>query len=177
MQPVLKPHLSTLERVSLKDAAELLGLTESGARARFRRGELQGERDNTGKIWVYVAPAMQVAVQPAKQPHKSSDNEASRELAAVLKDQLAAITAERDTYRAAANETTRTAAELAGLREQCGQLENQLADVKEQRDRWQREADSWRQQATALLADHRPEPVPVPPPRRGLRGWLHRITA
>lgn len=173
MQSALKPHLSTLERVSLKDAAELLGLTESGARARFRRGELQGERDNTGKIWVYIAPA----IQPAKQPHKTSDNEDNRELVTVLKDQLAAITAERDTYRAAANEATRTAAELAGLREQCGQLENQLADVKEQRDRWQGEADSWRQQATALLADHRPEPVPVPPPRGGLRGWLHRITA
>lgn len=67
--------------------------------------------------------------------------------------------------------------ELAVLRERCGQLENQLADLREDRDRWRAQAEK----ATLLLTDQRAqqqEPLPPAPPplRRGLRGWLHRIT-
>lgn len=148
MQPAQKPHSSTLERVPLKEAAEALGLTESGARARFRRGELQGERDNTGKIWVYITPV----VQPAKQPHKSSDDKAIRELVTVLKDQLAAVTAERDTYRAAADEATRAMAELAGLQQKAAILESERDDLRRRLDVEGEE----RRKLTALLIDQRP---------------------
>jgi hypothetical protein len=72
---------------------------------------------------------------------------------------------------------TAVSVELAVLRERCGQLENQIADLREDRDRWRAQAEK----AALILTDQRPQaqpqPEPVPPPRRGLRGWLHRITA
>ena len=41
--------------------------------------------------------------------------------------------------------------------------------------------NSQAEKAALILTDQRPQaqpqPEPVPPPRRGLRGWLHRITA
>jgi hypothetical protein len=52
------------------------------------------------------------------------------------------------------------------------QLADQIEDLKQERRRWQQEADSWRHQATALLTDQRPPSSldPTPPP-----GWLRRL--
>lgn len=49
-------HLSEKKsrRVSVKEAAELLGLTREGVRARLKRGALEGGHDENGKVWVAV---------------------------------------------------------------------------------------------------------------------------
>jgi hypothetical protein len=58
------------------------------------------------------------------------------------------------------------------------QLSDQVEDLRGERDRLlkviEEQAGSVRQ-----LTDQRPQPAaaPEPPPRKGLRGWLHRITA
>ena len=148
MQPALKPHLSNFERVSLKDAAEMLGLTESGARARFRRGELQGERDNSGKIWVYVAPAMQPTLQPAKQPHKSNDSEA------ILR------------------------AQLEGLSGELEQVKSERDDLRRRLDQSEAERREKDRQLAAILTEQTQQPAAepeAPAKRRGWRAILHRL--
>jgi hypothetical protein len=74
-------------------------------------------------------------------------------------------------------------AEIEGLQRENALLRDQLEDVKRERAKWQEEADSWRKQATALLPPPKPatpKPTPAaslePPPRKGLRGWLHRLS-
>ena len=52
----MSSNVGQCERLSLKDAAERLGISEGGVRARYRRGALKGERDDDGKIWVLVEP-------------------------------------------------------------------------------------------------------------------------
>lgn len=42
------------QRMDLNAAGELLGVTANAVRARWKKGQLQGERDNAGKIWVMI---------------------------------------------------------------------------------------------------------------------------
>lgn len=147
-----------MTKVSISEAARLTGKPRSTLHRHISNGTLSKESDGQGKPVVDVA-----------------------ELERVYGPLLQADMKQADGLRHSATPATVAAdrAEIEGLRRENTLLRDQLADVKEQRDRWQREADSWRQQATALLTDHRAErePVSVPPPRRGFRGWLHRITA
>jgi hypothetical protein len=71
-------------------------------------------------------------------------------------------------------------AQLAGLR---GELEQVIGERDDLRRRLDEEAEE-RRKLTAILTDQRApqaqpqsDPVPPPPSRRGLRGWLHRVTA
>ncbi len=43
-----------MDRLSLKAAAELLGISEDGVRKRVKRGSIPHERDQDGKIYVYL---------------------------------------------------------------------------------------------------------------------------
>lgn len=161
------------KRISLREAAQHLGLTESGVRARFRKGELNGERDNTGKIWVLIDPAIKPVVHPIVHPHKDSSYEAMRELVTVLKGQLAILTGERDTYRAAANEQTRKAAEITGLERQVAMLESERDDLRRRLDS---EGEERRKLTAILTNQQKPEQPPAPssePPREGRlsRAW------
>ena len=42
------------ERVSLTEAATLLGIAPNSVRSRFKAGKLRGERDNKQRIWVWI---------------------------------------------------------------------------------------------------------------------------
>jgi hypothetical protein len=81
-----------------------------------------------------------------------------------------------------ANDTLNTAAlvELEGLRRENALLRDERDDLRRRLDE---EAEE-RRKLTAILTDQRtqqpPEPAvpaPAPPPRKGWRGWLHRMTA
>lgn len=82
-----------------------------------------------------------------------------------------------------ANDTLNTSAliELEGLRRENALLRDERDDLRRRLDE---EAEE-RRKLTAVLTDQRTqssqqEPLPPaspPPLRRGLRGWLHRITA
>ncbi len=43
-----------MERMSLKDAAEVLGISEDGVRKRVKRGSIPHNRDEDGKLYVYL---------------------------------------------------------------------------------------------------------------------------
>jgi hypothetical protein len=52
-----------------------------------------------------------------------------------------------------------------------GQLEDQIRDL---RDRLDREGEERRQLTARILTDQRPSSPPTPPERRGLFGWLRK---
>jgi excisionase family DNA binding protein len=43
-----------MDRLSLKEAAEVLGISEDGVRKRVKRGSIPHERDEDGKLYVYL---------------------------------------------------------------------------------------------------------------------------
>jgi hypothetical protein len=43
-----------MESMSLKDAAEVLGISEDGVRKRVKRGSIPHNRDEVGKLYVYL---------------------------------------------------------------------------------------------------------------------------
>jgi hypothetical protein len=44
----------SLERLTTAEAASKLGISEAGVRKRVQRGQMAHERDETGRLWVYV---------------------------------------------------------------------------------------------------------------------------
>lgn len=44
-------------RMSLAEAGAALGLAPNSVRSRYKAGKLRGERDNSGRIWVWVDPS------------------------------------------------------------------------------------------------------------------------
>lgn len=73
-----------------------------------------------------------------------------------------AVSVEGGTDSTAEHSRLQTEVEL--LRQRCGMLEDQLVDLKEDRDHW-------RQQATALLTDGREKSPQKPVEGRLMRAW------
>ncbi len=44
----------SMDRLSLKEAAEVLGISEDGVRKRVKRGSIPHDRDEDGKLYVYL---------------------------------------------------------------------------------------------------------------------------
>ena len=59
-------------RMSLADAAMVLGIAPNSVRSRFKAGKLRGERDNQGKIWVWLDDAAQHTGGSKSKPSKPS---------------------------------------------------------------------------------------------------------
>ena len=55
----------TEARMSLAEAAKLLGIAPNSVRSRFKAGKIRGERDNEGKIWVWIDPS---SIEPTSKP-------------------------------------------------------------------------------------------------------------
>ena len=168
------------QRLSLKEASDLLGIGESAVRARFKAGKLEGERDNQGKIWVFVEPEMHPALKPAKELQTQGEIAAVRELMGALKTQLQGITAERDALRSSATENTRLRAEIAGAEAMIAAKEEIIKDLRELVEDTRKERDEWRKQAQtiALLDQQAPNPEqPVMPENRAAErvGWVARL--
>ena len=121
-----------MERLSLKDAAEVLKISESGARARFKKGQIEGERDNSGKIWVYVTPAMKDAVQVAQKQESEGSEGAFRELIEMLQGQVIGLETERDRLREEAGETGQLREKLARIEAETEAARGQVADLRAQ---------------------------------------------
>jgi hypothetical protein len=138
--------------LTAKQAADETGKSKATILKAIKTGRLSGSKDDKGEWQIDPAELFRVYQhaptdsQSSAPAHTTEHGGLSVELAAV-RDKLATLEHERQRER--------------------GQLESQIDDIKQDRD-------FWRQQATALLTDQRkPEPEP---PRKGLRGFLHRLT-
>lgn len=58
----------SLERLTTAQAASRLGISEAGVRKRVQRGQMPHERDDTGRLWVYLDAS-------ATEGHKSRDRD------------------------------------------------------------------------------------------------------
>jgi hypothetical protein len=86
-----------MERVSIKEAARRLDVSDLTIRRRLNSGELQGIQEPKGKshIWWVLMPEEETESEPNSLEHELEDNnqgevEALRELVGLLKEQLEA---------------------------------------------------------------------------------------
>lgn len=147
-------------RMSLADAATALGLAPNSVRSRFKAGKIRGERDNQGKLWVWLdhategskPPASNLSIEGSKQrrskPSKEGSNKAHIDALEAhlrtLADQLNVAQAEVSTLRSRASAADRFEAEVVGL--------------EALRDEARADRDHWRDVAERALADLRIEP-------------------
>lgn len=116
--------------LSAREAGERIGLTKQAILKAIHKGTISAEKDDNGE-W-RIEPAELFRVYPA--------------------------TATADDNRPATDDSAGLRREIAFRDEKIGLLEGQLADLREDRDRW-------REQATRLL------PAPQPAARRGWWPW------
>ena len=114
-------------RMSLTDASALMDVAPNTIRSRFKSGKIRGERDNAGKIWVWIDPDLVGSKKRTSKPSKGSNDAAIEALTA----QLDRAHIELETLRPRAALADRLEAEKPLL---LGQLEELKAD----RDAWRR---------------------------------------
>ena len=133
-------------RMSLAQAAKALGIAPNSVRSRFKAGKLEGERDNSGKIWVWIDPdALPPAPLKPRKSKPSIEGSESGEIHALkshiqtLEQQLARSQAKVEALRTKAAQADRLEAELEGNRALAVELRS--------------ERDVWRETAERLLAE------------------------
>ena len=122
------------QRMTLTEAATALGIAPNSVRSRFKSGKIKGERDNGGKIWVWLDPETPANMRPSKEP--SSKPAIEGEIKALeghvktLAEELARARGEVAALRARASDADRAEAELAGLAALHDHLREQLAGAE-----------------------------------------------
>lgn len=134
-------------RMSLAEASACLRIAPNTVRSRWKAGKVRGERDNAGKIWVWVDPDLEGSKKQLSKPSIEGSIapqlDALRDHIQTLTDQLVAANAELATLRPYASEAARLEATAAGLRDHIDALKD--------------DRDAWRQTAESLLVS-RQEP-------------------
>lgn len=143
-------------RMSLTEAAAALGVAPNSVRSRYKAGKLRGERDNAGKIWVWIDPAAQsskilrskLSIEASSKPSIEGQVRALQDHIETLKIDLAVARAERDSLGTKASLADQLNAEIEGLkaardqmREAISAKEEVIADLRIDRDNWQAQAD------------------------------------
>ncbi len=121
-------------RMSLADAADHLGLAVNSVRSRWKAGKIRGERDNSGKVWVWLEPGSDVRKsKPLSQPSIEGEVNALREHIRSLNEQVFQVRTERDALAVRASDADRLAGELVGL-------QTIHEEIRTDRDYWRSEA-------------------------------------
>jgi excisionase family DNA binding protein len=90
------------QRVTVREAAEALGISKDAVRMRVKRGTLRHEKDEQGTVYVWVA----VAHADANAVHSQAEVEASEHVAS-LQDQIRYLREQLDAEREARTEERR----------------------------------------------------------------------
>lgn len=118
-------------RISLADASALLKVAPNTIRSRFKSGKIRGERDNAGKIWVWIDPDNLGSKRNTSKPSKEVSNPSNDAAFEAIKVQLHRANDELDVLRPKASMADALAAEKALLVEQ-------ITDLKADRDAWRK---------------------------------------
>ncbi|WP_131819311.1 hypothetical protein [Sphingomonas jatrophae] len=143
-------------RMSLADAATALGIAPNSVRSRFKAGKLRGERDNQGKLWVWLDDG----IRPAE---SSLSNLSKGSIKGFEKRQIEGFEGH---IRTLTEQLALAQAELASLRPRASaadRLEGEIAGLEALRDEVRADRDHWRSIAEQALSDRREQPEP----RRG----------
>lgn len=146
--------------MSLADAASVLGIAPNSVRSRFKAGKIKGERDNLGKLWVWLDHAVEgsklatsnPSIEGSKNPSSNLRSKGSNEAhinaleahLRTLTDQLHLAQVEVTTLRIRASAADR--------------LEGQVAGLEALRDEVRADRDHWREVAERAIADLHVEP-------------------
>ncbi len=109
------------QRLTLAEAAEVLGVSKDGVRMRVRRGTLRSEKGVDGRVYVFVD-----ATRHDVRPEPPSD--ASREVIEVLRAQVEDLRGRLDRETEANRENRRI---IAGLIERVPELEAPSQEPRE----------------------------------------------
>jgi len=130
-----------MPKLGLHAAAELTGRSRSTIHRAMERGRLSYERDESGARLVDTAELLRVFGESPPEDASNRDGNGKR--------------------HAMHNVELRAKLELEQAKNAL--LQERLAEIREERDRW-------REQATRLLTDQRPAPQPD-----ARRGWWRRL--
>ena len=172
------------QRLGLKEAGKLLGLSANGVRARAAAGKLRHEVDNARKWWVFLDPdtiandgsklrGQKTSNVTSNLKSQTTDFEPERQALkahiASLSAALSAANAEIDHLRLTAGEVARLKAAFAALEAQHGMAGEEIAAL---RDRVAG-LDVERQRLVADLLARLP--ALAPPVAAERIGWLRRL--
>jgi hypothetical protein len=73
----------TLDRLTVAEAADRLGITEAGVRKRVQRGQISYDRDDRGRVWVWLSPD-----ETRRDQSRDRDTQSRDELVEELRDQV-----------------------------------------------------------------------------------------
>lgn len=118
-------------RMSLADASALMEVAPNTLRSRWKAGKVRGERDNAGKIWVWIDPDLAGSKKRISKPSKQISKPSNDAAFEALKVQLHRANDELDVLRPKAAMADALAAEKALLGEQ-------ITDLKADRDAWRK---------------------------------------
>lgn len=116
------------ERLTIGEAAERLGVSPDTVRRRLKRGELEGEQEQTaqGFIWRIVLPVDSDEPAPADEPQDSIELALLRERVAGLERLAEELQGERDAWREQAASERDASAQLRILLQQAQTLAGAL---------------------------------------------------
>lgn len=127
--------------MSLEDAAEALGIRPNSVRSRWKAHKIKGERDNTGKIWVWIDTeaandrpskndSSKPSIEGSSNPSKDFEIKALQAHLETALKQLAQAQGEIADLRPRAEAATRLEAENKGLQAQIDIRIEQLAELR-----------------------------------------------
>lgn len=149
------------ERVSIKEAAERLGVSADTIRRRMKKGELVGEKEPTpqGYEWRIVLPVEESdATTPESEPASASHQGDTIELE-LLRERIDDLKEERDAWRAQAQRSGEAERELRILLRQSQELA--LPAIATRRD-----APGAPEESSSISGDLQP-----------VKGWIARFRA
>ena len=147
----------SLDQLTVAQAAQKLGISESGIRKRVRRGEIPHERDEKGRLWLYLAvddttrhnsrdlgrmsqDSPDAALLDELRAHNATlseqlaaerrANEENRKIIAALSQRIPVIEAPQKPRRGPLADAEND--EWAAERERARELQRQLTEVREQ---------------------------------------------
>lgn len=100
--------MGVTRRVTLAEAARVLGISKEGVRKRVKRGKLRSDKDPDGRVYVYL-PFVGDEVPPGPGPGQAAVGELVEEMRERITDLKAQLEAERNAHA----ETRRIAYTLA----------------------------------------------------------------
>ena len=128
-------------RMSLSDASQLLGIAPNSVRSRYKSGKIRGDRDNEGRIWVWLDPDAAPSKLGSKSKASNSSIEGSKtaELEA-LKDHVSTLKRQLDDANAQLADLRPKALDRDRLEAEARGLQAQIDLLKADRDEWRRTA-------------------------------------
>ena len=158
-------------RVSIKVAAERLGISQDAVRRRLKSGELVGEKETTpqGFVWRVELPADTPEVEPRADDGVPAPGITTPDPPpAAIGEERVELIQLRERMAATTEMVVRLDTEVAYLRDQLEQRSRELAAERERADVIQQLALQRIEALTATVADNRqdaPERAPEPPGR------------